>query len=612
MHRRARSAGTPAQTDVDAFLVAVTATDPSGAVATSEFMVDVRNTNDAPVASGVLSNTTAVEGESFSLSVPTNTFTDADGDTLYLSATLSDGSPLPEWLSLDVATGRLVGTPRDGDSAAGPISVRIFATDGIITDIEKPYVDVTIDVEAPSSLPPADQPWVWDSAALPNLDLVAGSALTPIDPASAVTDPDSDVSGFEYTWTGFAAAGLSVDVNGQLTGTPATPGIHTITLTVRDPLTGQTDDRVFELNVEAAPPSSAAPTLVIFDNTLEASASLSAGNLSTADISTDPEGSGSATIRVVGGAWNAGGVRRSQSVTADTRMLRFRIYRMPGSDTNALYVEHGSWLQLALDASNNAFWSIDGVSGLSGAADLVEGQWHTVEVDLTGIGVTGFKGIFVSGDGDGNDVFHFDDVTLGPVGAAPGPVDQPWVWDSAALPNLELVAGSALTPIDPASTVSDPDSDVSGFEYTWSGFAAAGLSVDANGQLTGTPATPGIHTITLTVRDPLTGQTDDRVFELNVEAPADPLQLAAGNDLLATLSEVPVTFFPTGNDTYSGNRNDLAITSVAGQAIAVGGSVDVGGRYRNLECGWLANSFAGHWVRWQPYIRLRPVGWDIV
>jgi len=568
--------GTPAQTDVDAFLVKVTASDPSGAVATNEFIVDVRYTNDAPVASGVLSNTTAVEGENFSLSVPTNTFTDADGDTLYLSATLSDGSPLPEWLSLDVATGRLVGTPRDGDSAAGPVSVRIFATDGIIADIERPYVDVTIDVEVPSSLPPADQPWVWESAALPNLELVAGSALTPIDPSSAVTDPDSDVSGFEYTWTGFAAAGLSVDVNGQLIGTPATPGIHTITLTVRDPLTGQTDDRVFELNVEAPASPGFVPTVVIFDDTLESNAALAAGNLSTSELSTDPAGSGSATIRVVGGAWNGGGVRRSETVTEDTRMLRFRIYREPGSDTNSLTVEYGSWLQLNLDASNNAHWSIDGVSGLSGPDDLVEGQWHTVEVDLTGLGITSFKGIFVSGDSDGNDVFHFDDVTLGPVGAAPGPVDQPWVWESAALPNLELVAGSALTPIDPANTVVDPDSDVSGFEYTWSGFAAAGLSVDANGQLTGTPATPGIHTITLTVRDPLTGQTDDRVFELNVEAQADPLQLAAGNDQVATAADVPVTFYLAGNDTYNGNRNNLSISSVAGQAISVGGSVDVG------------------------------------
>ena len=61
--------------------------------------------NDAPVAVVPIANQTTNEDAGFSFTVPTTSFTDVDvGDTLTLSATLADGSPLPAWLSFDPAT----------------------------------------------------------------------------------------------------------------------------------------------------------------------------------------------------------------------------------------------------------------------------------------------------------------------------------------------------------------------------------------------------------------------------------------------------------------------------------------------------------------------------
>ncbi|RRO13556.1 putative Ig domain-containing protein, partial [Pectobacterium aquaticum] len=50
------------------------------------------------------------------------------GDTLTLSATLADGSALPNWLSFNPATGTFSGTP--GNSDVGSLSIRVTASDG--------------------------------------------------------------------------------------------------------------------------------------------------------------------------------------------------------------------------------------------------------------------------------------------------------------------------------------------------------------------------------------------------------------------------------------------------------------------------------------------------
>ncbi|MEQ1519927.1 MAG: cadherin domain-containing protein, partial [Aestuariivirga sp.] len=120
--------GTPANDDVGSLTIRVTATDTSGATATQDFQITVNNTNDGPVASAIIANQASDEDSGFSFTVPGTSFTDVDvGDTLTLSATLADGSPLPAWLSFNPATQTFSGTPLNDD--VGALTIRVTATD---------------------------------------------------------------------------------------------------------------------------------------------------------------------------------------------------------------------------------------------------------------------------------------------------------------------------------------------------------------------------------------------------------------------------------------------------------------------------------------------------
>ena len=60
------------------------------------------------------------------MTVPANTFNDADSDTLTYAATLDGGNELPSWLSFTAATRAFSGTP----TAAQTVSVQVTASDG--------------------------------------------------------------------------------------------------------------------------------------------------------------------------------------------------------------------------------------------------------------------------------------------------------------------------------------------------------------------------------------------------------------------------------------------------------------------------------------------------
>jgi len=121
--------GMPANADVGTATVSLTATDIAGAAASQAFDLTVININDAPLLAAPLSGVQTNTGVPFSWSLPAGTFVDPDaGDVLGYSAGLADGSPLPNWLSFDAATGTLSGTP--GTDNAGALSVSFTATDG--------------------------------------------------------------------------------------------------------------------------------------------------------------------------------------------------------------------------------------------------------------------------------------------------------------------------------------------------------------------------------------------------------------------------------------------------------------------------------------------------
>lgn len=86
----------------------------------------LRNTNFAPYLNNPIPAQSGVPGESYSFTIPDSIFVDDDGNgSLAFSATLSNGSPLPSWLSFNPLTRTFSGTPPD----AVNLSIKVTATD---------------------------------------------------------------------------------------------------------------------------------------------------------------------------------------------------------------------------------------------------------------------------------------------------------------------------------------------------------------------------------------------------------------------------------------------------------------------------------------------------
>ncbi len=96
--------------------------------ATETAALTINSVNDAPTLADALADQTANEDTPFTYTFDADTFTDGDtGDTLTYSATLADGSPLPDWLVFDPNTRTLHGTPAQAD--VGTLAIRVTATD---------------------------------------------------------------------------------------------------------------------------------------------------------------------------------------------------------------------------------------------------------------------------------------------------------------------------------------------------------------------------------------------------------------------------------------------------------------------------------------------------
>ena len=86
-------------------------------------------TNTAPTVATVIPDQTAMAGAVFNYEFPSDTFADADaGDTLTYTATKSDDTALPLWLSFAAATRTFSGTPQAADVET--LSVKVTASDG--------------------------------------------------------------------------------------------------------------------------------------------------------------------------------------------------------------------------------------------------------------------------------------------------------------------------------------------------------------------------------------------------------------------------------------------------------------------------------------------------
>ncbi len=121
--------GTPLNSDVGTIAVEIKAADSKGIAAKDSFDLIAGNANDAPVLTNAIPDRNVTEDAAFTFQFAANTFTDIDiGDTLTYTATLTNGLPLPNWLSFQPDTRTFSSTPLNSD--VGTISVEVKADDG--------------------------------------------------------------------------------------------------------------------------------------------------------------------------------------------------------------------------------------------------------------------------------------------------------------------------------------------------------------------------------------------------------------------------------------------------------------------------------------------------
>jgi VCBS repeat-containing protein len=168
--------------------------------------ITVNAVNDAPMVNTPINDSTAYARVPFQFTVPADTFADVDaGDTLALSSSCADGSPLPAWLVFDTATGSFSGTPSSADggelgvvvtasdsgtpsqSAAAPLTIRVIAHPW-----QNP-VD-SLDVNGDAEVSPADVLIVINT-----INAHGSGSLPARTPSDAGLPPYVDVNGDDST-----------------------------------------------------------------------------------------------------------------------------------------------------------------------------------------------------------------------------------------------------------------------------------------------------------------------------------------------------------------------------------------------------------------------------
>lgn len=172
--------------------------------------VEVDDQNSAPVLDNPIADQTFNEDGAVNFTVPSDTFSDTEGDALALSALLADGSPLPTWLAFDGDTGSFVGMPPANFN--GILDIQITASDGEFDVSDTFVIDVTAVNDAPTvAVPLVDQSFDEDT-------LVEFTI-----PAGTFNDIDGDALSMSATrgdgtalpvWLSFDGA------TGTFTGTP--------------------------------------------------------------------------------------------------------------------------------------------------------------------------------------------------------------------------------------------------------------------------------------------------------------------------------------------------------------------------------------------------------
>ena len=262
------------------------------------------NNNNVPTVANAIPNQTATAGTAFSYTFPANTFSDADSDSLTYTATKSDDTALPSWLTFTAVTRTFSGTPQSGDS--GTLSVKVTANDG-----NSGTVSDTFDIVV--SAPANNAPTVAN--AIPNQTATVGAAFSYAFPANTFSDPDSDSLTYTATksdnsalpsWLTFTA------LSRAFSGTPqaANAGTLSVKVTANDGKGGTVSD-TFDIVVSNA--GTTTPTI-----TIAGGSAVTEGTAASFTLTASPAPSANLDIRVnvtQSGSFVASGDRGTKTVT---------------------------------------------------------------------------------------------------------------------------------------------------------------------------------------------------------------------------------------------------------------------------------------------------------
>ncbi|KEQ17775.1 tandem-95 repeat protein [Endozoicomonas numazuensis] len=185
--------------------------------------VTIQGTNDAPLLANAVTDQSVNEDSSFSFTVPENTFSHGDGDTLTFTATQTDGSALPEWLNFNTSTRVFSGTPDNDDVAT--LNLKVTATDEDGETIDASFSLIVNNInDAPSPVFAEDNGLVSIEAEHFSSQVNrSGNAWAVENDASAsggqqVSTANNGADGFDTDYTGISSE-LTYDIQFESAGT---------------------------------------------------------------------------------------------------------------------------------------------------------------------------------------------------------------------------------------------------------------------------------------------------------------------------------------------------------------------------------------------------------
>ncbi|HEX4853076.1 putative Ig domain-containing protein [Arenimonas sp.] len=507
---------------------------------------------------------------SFTVAAPVLTMTPAAGTlnapygAAYTQAFVAGGSPgpysyvltgtLPAGMSF--SNGTLSGTP----TVPGSYPVTVTATDTGLTGVGAPFSIAqayTIDVPAPTI--------VVDPATLPNP--VAGAAYAEAITATGGVGP----YGFALT-AGSLPNGLTLSAGGSLSGTATEVGTFNFTVTATD-ANGQTGSRAYSFTV-AAPVLTMTPAA----GTLNAPYAVAFSQAFTASGSPGPY------TYVLTGALPAG-MSFSNGTLSGTPTV-------PGSYPVSVTATDTGLTGVGAPFSITQAYTIDVpaptiVVNPATLANGTAGQAYTASLSASGAvapygfavtagalppGMSLSAGGALSGTPTSSGTFNFT-VTATDANGQAGTRAYALVIDLPVLAITPATLPSGIVGVAYSQAIS-ASGGIAPYSFAVTGGALpTGLTLAADGTLSGTPTAQGTYAFTVTATDSTGGTAATASQAYSVEIVFAPP--VAVNDAATVLAGASVTIAVTANDTSVAPITSIAITSPPAAGTATVSGLDV-------------------------------------